>query len=285
MRRGSHLFLPSNWTSRKTLSWGVWQEKQARTSLSFSTQALMPSHNLFHKEEKKAVKETLSRMNTLSAVAWGQEGGSSKGRDQEIQVSGQHCPWPPCPPGGMAARLAQVLWLLCKLLLQDLQTSLLSNLVDFLSHSFPSPCPALGDTENDAALRTDPRSRTRRPSPWFCFPRLWIFSKHLLFPELTFPRGEQLQEIMSVKRPGKKTAMWYRSNPQKGWERLLLQRALPKGNQATVNNVSGKRRKTSEHSLASAACSVKLHLSFEARQSYPLFFLILLSSPETLLFC
>lgn len=53
----------------------------------------MPSHNLFHKEEKKkAVKETLSRMNTLSAVAWRQEGGLSKGRDQEIQVSGQHCP-------------------------------------------------------------------------------------------------------------------------------------------------------------------------------------------------
>lgn len=102
-RRGSHLFLPSSWTSRKTLSWGVWQEKQARTSLSFSTQALMPSHNLFHKEEKKAVKEALSRMNTLSAVAWRQEGGLSQGRDQDIQVSGQHCPWPHCPPGGMAA--------------------------------------------------------------------------------------------------------------------------------------------------------------------------------------
>lgn len=52
----------------------------------------MPSHNLFHKEEKKkAVKETLS-MNTLSAVAWRQEGGLGKGRDQDIQVSGQHCP-------------------------------------------------------------------------------------------------------------------------------------------------------------------------------------------------
>lgn len=42
--------------------------------------------------KKKAVKETLSRMNTLSAVAWRQEGGLSKGRDQDIQVSGQHCP-------------------------------------------------------------------------------------------------------------------------------------------------------------------------------------------------
>ncbi|KAI1237500.1 hypothetical protein IHE44_0013577 [Lamprotornis superbus] len=50
------------------------------------SKALMPSHNLFHKEEKKAVKEALSRMNTLSAVAWRQEGGSSQGRDQDIQV-------------------------------------------------------------------------------------------------------------------------------------------------------------------------------------------------------
>lgn len=52
----------------------------------------MPSHNLFHEEEKKAIKEALTRMNTLSAVAWRQEGGLSKGRDQDIQVSGQHCP-------------------------------------------------------------------------------------------------------------------------------------------------------------------------------------------------
>lgn len=148
--------------------------------------------------------------------------------------------------------------------------------MDFLSHSFPSPCSALGDTEHDAALRTDLMSRTR-PSPCFCFPRLWIFSKHLLFPEFTFPREEQLQEIVSVKSPGKKTVMWYRSNPEKRWERLLLQRALPKGNQPTVNNVSGKRRQTFNHSLASTACSVKLQLSFEARQNYPLCFLVLFS--------
>lgn len=86
-------------------------------------------------------------------------------------------------------------------------------------------------------------SGKKRPSPRFCLPRVWIFSKLLLFPELTFPREEQHQEIVSVKSPGKKTVMRYGSNRQKRWEHLPLQWALPKGNHPTVNNVSGKEGK------------------------------------------
>lgn len=175
-------------------------------------------------------------MNML-AVAWRHESGLGNSRDEDIQVSGQHCPWPHRPPREMAALMTQSgaapvvgTMAFAKLLQQDLQTVLLSNLMDFLSHSFPSLCPALGDTEHDAALRTDLMSRKKRPSAWFCLPRLWIFSKLPLFPEFTFPREEQLQEIVSVKSPGKKTVMRYRSNLQKRCESLLLQWALPKGN-------------------------------------------------------
>lgn len=181
-------------------------------------------------------------MNTLSAVAWRQEGWL-----KPRQGSGYPGQWAALPLTSLPTRWDGCSWhsscgsCLCKLLQQDLQTSLLSHLMDFLSHSFPSPCPALGDAENDAALRTDLMSRTRRQSPWFCFPRLWIFNKHLLFPEFTFPREEQPQEIVSVKSPGKKTVMWYRSDPEKRWERLLLHRGLPKGNQPTVNNVWEKK--------------------------------------------
>lgn len=57
--------------------------------------------------------------------------------------------------------------------------------------------------------------------------------------------------------------MRYRSNLWKCWECLLLQWALPKGNQPTLNNVSGKRRQTFNPSLASTFCSDKLQLSLK----------------------
>lgn len=58
------------------------------------------------KKKKKAAKETLTRMNML-AVAWRHESGLGNSRDGDIQVNGQHCPWPHQPPREMAARMTQ----------------------------------------------------------------------------------------------------------------------------------------------------------------------------------
>lgn len=101
MRRGSHLFLPSNWTSMKTLSWGVWQEKQARTSLSFSSQALMPSHNLFHKEEKKKKGGKGNTFQDEHAVCCGLEAGRWL---KQRQGSGYPGEWPTLPLTSLPTR-------------------------------------------------------------------------------------------------------------------------------------------------------------------------------------
>lgn len=196
----------------------------------------MPNHNLFHEEEEKSSKRNTYQDEHaccgLEAWKWlrQQQRWGHPSQWPTLPLTSSATAWDGCSHD--AVRRCSCGWYygLCKLLQQDLQTVLLSNLLDFLSHSFPSLWPALGDTEHDAALRTDLTSRKKRPSAWFCLPRLWIFSKLLLFPEFTFPREEQLQEIVSVKSPGKKTVMRYRSNLQKRCESLLLQWALPKGN-------------------------------------------------------
>lgn len=208
-----------------------------------------------------------------------------------MQVNGQHSPWPQWPLGEMAACVMQpvaapVVGSMAFVSCSDRIYQLFSYQTWWISS--PTPFPAL-------ALHWEIRSTTQhwgvskkeRSSPWFCLPRLWNFSKLLPFPDFTFPREERPQEIMSVKSTGKKTVMRYRSNPQKRWERLILQWALPKGNQPTVNNASGKRRQTFNPFCASTVCAGKPWLSlkpgkvcFSMLPSSPV-----PGSPEIPLFC